>query len=375
MTDVINEKKLRKELRKAEHILEQSPDSSIWLESVARCLYWLGDPKAREYLCRVACEAESGPYYSPKRAGNYYRLAGELEKTKQHFKAAYDALAASLDQPSSMNVSAMMEVGFHLGRDKDVESLAELLKDLEGSHQKEGFIVAQLAKARLTGDAGEASKATQELRTIIVKDWTITPSATNGFDYLSWYEIALRLESELAGQGPGPENPLELLRERRDRQAEPPPRRRLTEEEISELMEGQQDQLDLYRTDLSGMNLSTVDLSGVSMVEADLSGADLSKTELIDTNLRGAILKGAKLTGTEFQDTDMTDADLESVDLSGLNLEGTQFLRANLRDVNLSGADLSNSDLTQANLTGADLRGADLDGADLEGATMDDVLR
>src|ERR671920_713990 len=114
MTNLVNEKRLRKELQEANFFLQRYPENSLLLESVARGLYWLGEENARAYLIRVAQAAETGFNYQPMRAGNYYRLAGEIEKANEHFEAAYRDLAPFQGRSDSMIICSMMEAAFHL---------------------------------------------------------------------------------------------------------------------------------------------------------------------------------------------------------------------------------------------------------------------
>src|SRR5215211_2444192 len=68
MTNLVNEKRLRKELQEADFFLQRYPENSRRLESVARALYWLGEENARAYLLMVAQAAETGVNYDRMRA-------------------------------------------------------------------------------------------------------------------------------------------------------------------------------------------------------------------------------------------------------------------------------------------------------------------
>src|SRR5215203_1895275 len=199
-TNLVNEKRLRKELQEANFFLQRYPEDSRRLESVARALYWLDDENARAYLIMVAQAAETGFNYDPMRAGNYYRLAGESEKANEHFEAAYRDFASFQGQPNSMSICSMMEAAFHVGNFQVVVSLSERLETLEGSHRREGKMVARLALARLHENAQVAAEVAEELENTIRKDRSLTPLATGGFDYWSWYEIALQTEADLGGR-------------------------------------------------------------------------------------------------------------------------------------------------------------------------------
>lgn len=49
MTNLVNEKRLRKELQEANFFLQRYPANSRWLESVARAMYWPSRTLARKY--------------------------------------------------------------------------------------------------------------------------------------------------------------------------------------------------------------------------------------------------------------------------------------------------------------------------------------
>jgi len=83
---------------------------------------------------------------------------------------------------------------------------------------------------------------------------------------------------------------------------------------------------------------------------ADLYGADLSEANLRDADLKGADLSGADLSG----------ADLSHADLSEAALSGANLYKADLSWACISKANLYRADLSEANLSGANLSGADL---------------
>src|SRR5215208_5855573 len=293
MTNLVNEKRLRKELQEADFFLQRYPEDSRRLESVARALYWLGEENARAYLLKVAQVAETKTNYDPMRAGNYYRLAGEIEKANEHFEAAYREFAAFQDQSNSMIVCSMMEAAFHLNNNQAAVSLSKQLETLEGPHRREGKMVARLASARLHENAEVAAEVAEELGNTICKDRSLTPLATGGFDYWSWFEIASQTEADL--QGRRLENACDdPLQNRKDVD-----RRRLTAEQVGEIQEQQDEEPDLSQTDLSRLDLRNVDLSGANLWEANLTEVDLSGALLEEVNLREAILVEANLMGAE----------------------------------------------------------------------------
>jgi uncharacterized protein YjbI with pentapeptide repeats len=268
-----------------------------------------------------------------------------------------------------MIICSMMEAAFYLNNYQIVVSLSKRLETLEGPHRREGITVARLASARLHENAEVAAKVVEELEKAIRKDRSLTPPATGGFDYWSWYEIALQTEADLGGRSleDACEDPLQ---NRKDVY-----RRRLTAEQVGEIQEQQDEEPDLSQTDLSRLDLRNVDLSGANLWGADLTEVDLSGALLEEVNLREAILVGANLMGAELPYCLLEGANLERANLSGANLSGGDLAGAKLSDANLSEANLGYADLTGADLRGADLRGANLSEADLEGAVTDDMLR
>jgi uncharacterized protein YjbI with pentapeptide repeats len=369
MTNLVNEKSLRKELQEANFFLQRYPEDSRRLESVARAQYWLGDENARSYLVMVAKAAETRFNYQPMRAGNYYRLAGEIEKANEHFEAAYRDFASLQRQPDPMSTCLMMEAAFHLNNHQAVVSLSKRLETLEGPHRREGEIVARLAWARLHEDAEVAAEVAAELENTIRKDRSLTPLATGGFDYWSWYEIASQIEADLEGRS-SESSCDDRLRNRKDVD-----RRRLTAEQVGEILEQEDEEPDLAQADLTGLYLQNVDLSGANLWEANLTGVDLSGALLEEANLRDALLVEANLMGAELPYTLLEGANLERADLTGADLTSGKLAGTKLTAANLSEADLRYADLRGADLSGADLRGADLSEADLEGAVTDGILR
>jgi uncharacterized protein YjbI with pentapeptide repeats len=369
MTNLVNEKRLRKELQEADFFLQRYPENSRRLESVARALYWLGEENARAYLLMVAQAAETGVNYDRMRAGNYYRLAGEIERAHEHFEAAYRDLGSFQGQANSMSMCSMMEAAFHLHKYRTAVTSSKRLETLDGPHRREGKMVARLALARLQENSEVAAEVAEELENAIRKDRSLTPLATGGFDYWSWYEIALQTEADLGGRSL--ENPCDdPPRNRKDVD-----RRRLTAEQLAEILELQDEEANLTKTDLSGLNLQNVDLSGANLWDANLTEVDLSGALLEEANLRVAILVEANLMGADLPHSSLEGANLERANLSGADLSGGNLAGTKLTGANLSEANLGRADLRGADLSGADLRDADLSEADLEGAVTDGMLR
>jgi len=126
--------------------------------------------------------------------------------------------------------------------------------------------------------------------------------------------------------------------------------RKISKEELSEILKQHKIWLESEYMMGSRANLSEADLS-----EANLSAADLYKADLYKANLSGADLSRATLSGAT---------------LSEANLSGAYLYRANLSGANLSEANLSEADLSEANLSRANLSGANLSGANLSGAYL-----
>ena len=90
--------------------------------------------------------------------------------------------------------------------------------------------------------------------------------------------------------------------------------RKISKEELSEILNTHKIWLE------SDYNLgSRADLSGADLSGADLAYGDLSKADLSEANLEGANLEGANLS-----EANLYGADLSKADLSGANLEGAK---------------------------------------------------
>src|SRR5215472_8424674 len=126
----------------------------------------------------------------------------------------------------------------------------------------------------------------------------------------------------------------------------------------------------LTRADLGGARLSGANLEGADLEGAILIAADLEFAVMKKTVLRQARLRGADMSGVNLDDADLRDADLGEVNLRGASLRRAQLDRADLRAARLGGAFLSGATLRKADLRGAYLRVAWLDGADLSDADL-----
>ena len=154
--------------------------------------------------------------------------------------------------------------------------------------------------------------------------------------------------------------------------------KRITREELNEILEKHQRWLATYGMEGERANLRYTDLRGfnltkVSLRYANLEGANLEGVDLSGSNLRVADLFRANLRGAKLRDADLRAAYLFYADLSYANLSGADLAGVKLVIADLSGADLRGVKLIVADLTGADLRGADLRYTDLSDANLSDA--
>lgn len=94
--------------------------------------------------------------------------------------------------------------------------------------------------------------------------------------------------------------------------------------------EGEENRLDLQKTDLRGANLVGAQLEGVifkdaQLQEANFRRAQLQRAILSDAQLQGAIFKGAELQGANFVGAQLQGAYLWEIDLSGVDLRGAEL--------------------------------------------------
>ncbi len=132
--------------------------------------------------------------------------------------------------------------------------------------------------------------------------------------------------------------------------------RKVSEEELKEILAEHQTWLETDGKEGTRADLSRTDLQG-----ADLRGANLQEANLLGAKLWGANLRVAKL-----QEADLRDANLQEANLNSANLQ-----EADLRGAKLQGASLVSADLTKAkNLTRKQLDEACGD----DGTTLPDYL-
>jgi len=109
--------------------------------------------------------------------------------------------------------------------------------------------------------------------------------------------------------------------------------RKISKEELSEILKQHTIWLESNYTLGSRANLSYTNLEGADLSHTDLSGADLSGANLSYANLEGANLYKANLSGDNLSIANLSYANLSHTDLSGADLSGA----------NLYGVDLSNT--------------------------------
>ncbi|QIN78335.1 hypothetical protein GBA65_07175 [Rubrobacter marinus] len=198
-----NRKQIRKELDEARRMMgfeEQRYGRAFaaTLERAARCLYWLHDSEAREYLLRTI---ES---YGQNRQmiGNFYRMLGEQELSRRHFGQAFGGFKERLNEDDFMSVAATAEAAFLAGDYEEAERLADRYRELDPDPGLRIHAVGKLARARRTGDLRVSEEAAEELAEMIRKS-RAKVSDTGNVNLWDWYELALEtgVQSE-RGEGP-----------------------------------------------------------------------------------------------------------------------------------------------------------------------------
>lgn len=410
----VNDKRLRRELAEYRERLEHMPEDTLLLQAVARTLRWLGEPEAEEVFELAASRLEESERiaesrgmgvdpYSALGVGDYNRLAGNQDRARYWYERIYSDLNEQY-QRSELEFNDTRyyaEVLFLLGRYDEYVSLRDHWA-IEDEDDFETALTTRLCRAFLAGDVPQLEQILEEWVEHIRK-YRLKPSDT-GFALHPWdrYEIALRRKAEMEGRAVATLGPRELLQQEKEWQEqqeqqppteEPPSRRRLTKEQVRKIVQEEDEQPDLYRTDLSGLDLTGEPLTVAVLVEADLRNADLTNADLIEADLSGADLRGANLQGAQVQqailngarldpdalgrveDKNLAYVELSGTDLRGFDLSGMDLREAVLIETDLREANLRDADFSGADLTGADLRGANTEGADFDYAVMEDVLR
>ena len=144
--------------------------------------------------------------------------------------------------------------------------------------------------------------------------------------------------------------------------------------------QGEENPLDLSKSNLRGADLrgaklreaklQEADLMDADLQEADLQGADLQEAKLQKANLMEANFGEANLQGANLQGAELVKANLMEAELVKANLQGAELVKANLMKANLMKAELVKANLMKANLQGANLMKANLMEANLQGAEL-----
>ena len=151
----INEKKVRAALARARQELERNPTFWPTLEEVGRCLHWLKDPAAADYFRQAAAvyPIDSQPDLGYLTVGNYHRLSGDPEQSREAYARA-DAILATRMQESEPVINERLICAFMLGDDDAVEVLA---RRLQGRRKQPdpGLIVFPLARVARAAETGQ----------------------------------------------------------------------------------------------------------------------------------------------------------------------------------------------------------------------------
>mgnify|MGYP002672113775 CR=1 FL=1 len=113
--------------------------------------------------------------------------------------------------------------------------------------------------------------------------------------------------------------------------------RKITREELNEVLEKHKLWLDTDGKEGEQADLSYTDLRGFNLTRANLSDSDLEGADLRFANLKSTNLHSANFAGSDLSNADLTNAILRHSDLTGTNMFG-----ANLEYAYLQGAKLSN---------------------------------
>jgi hypothetical protein len=95
---------------------------------------------------------------------------------------------------------------------------------------------------------------------------------------------------------------------------------------------GEDQPLNIRRTDLRNVNLIGMHLEAAILVESNFRRAGLYRTHLEEANLAGANLTGADLSEAHLEGAFLWGAQLQGADLSEAHLDGASFREADLRD-------------------------------------------
>ena len=122
------------------------------------------------------------------------------------------------------------------------------------------------------------------------------------------------------------------------REAAPPTRlRRVSREELAQILTVHRLYLETNRRQGKRGNLAATDLAGHDFSDAVLRRMKLDHALLRSANLAGADLRQANLVGSDLEHACLTRADLGGARISGANLEGAQLEGAVLIAADRSG--------------------------------------
>jgi hypothetical protein len=156
---------------------------------------------------------------------------------------------------------------------------------------------------------------------------------------------------------------IEAGQEPQGKESEQPEPRKISKEELKEILEAHSKWLqsegkegtraDLGAANLQGAYLWGANLQGAYLERANLQNANLGFANLREVGLWEANLQNASLGGANLQEAVLWNADLQEAHLWGANLRGADLGGANLQEANLEDANLQGANLTRANLTAA----------------------
>ena len=203
MIITISERRIRKELAEVQARLQARGEHSGYLERIARCLHWLKEPGARDYFRRAA---QAYPMRRGQSAGELVRIgtlwlfAGDTAKATTLLRQAYQVAKQRTSTGSLPEYTYLIKSCLLLGYDNEAQTYsAILIARGDGFPEMEAW--ATLAQARQTGSRALALQAVDRFATIIRSErWML--SATDAPPPWDWYEIALRLATELGAVVP-----------------------------------------------------------------------------------------------------------------------------------------------------------------------------
>lgn len=189
--------------------LERRPDGWSARAALGKLLRYAGERRGLGEL-RAAGEtwlAVSGgdrSLHTLMVALSLFRLAGEQDRTNELLRTLHSDLTEIARERghAAIDTGALVEVCFLLGLDEEaVATNAALLEsDRRGMGPRVRYpIVAELAAARAAGDPARCDPVVQWFDDAIRRERE-APSGTGGINLHDWLEIALVVQSNLAGE-------------------------------------------------------------------------------------------------------------------------------------------------------------------------------